>query len=160
MTGLTIEVKNLIKDLDKLPKEVYEKLWNELALTSLMIETDYKTVTPVDTGRLRSSMHVEHYKIKSFTYRDSKGNTYDGKLSYTPNQNQFIIGSNVKYANVIENGFSGSVTVKSHQRVSRNGNAYIVQSHSRNLNRRGNSALKTAFEKNTAGLLNRLLKLI
>lgn len=133
MTGLTLEVKGLIENLENLPKEVEEKMINELRTTGLMIESDYKIAVPVDTGRLRSSIHTEHSDFRRFTYNNKQGEIFDGKLSINPDKRQVVVGTNVVYSTIIEER-GGKV--------------------------KGKDALATAFKKNTAGLLDRLLKLI
>jgi hypothetical protein len=133
MTGLTIEVKGLIDNLENLPKEVEKKMVQELRVTGLMIESDYKIAVPVDTGRLRSSIHTEHSGFRNFTYNNKQGDIFDGKLSINPNDRQVVVGTNVEYSTIIEER-GGKI--------------------------KGKDALATAFKKNTAGLLNRLLKLI
>lgn len=63
--------------------------------------TDAKRGAPVDTGRLRSSIHVETIgkNSTSFQYSDRQGNVYDGKLRTTPDDRfEAVVGSNVRYA--------------------------------------------------------------
>jgi len=133
MTGLTLEMKGLIEKLESLPKETEQRMVKELRVTGLMIETDYKIAVPVDTGRLRSSIHTEHSDFRNFTYNDKQGNMFDGKLSIDPNDRQVVVGTNVVYSTKIE--IEGGKIM-------------------------GKDALSNAFKKNTSGLLDRLLKLI
>lgn len=133
MTGLTLEMKGLIDKLENLPKEVEKKMVQELRVTGLMIETDYKIAVPVDTGRLRSSIHTEHSDFRNFNYTNKQGEIFDGKLSIDPTNKQVVVGTNVVYSTIIEER-GGKIM--------------------------GKDALATAFQKNTSGLLDRLMKLI
>jgi phage gpG-like protein len=128
-----IELKNLIQDIDQYSEEVKTRMIKELRVTGLMIESDYKIAVPVDTGRLRSSVHTKHSDYKRHSYKDATGQRYDGELSIEPKDNQVVVGTNVVYAAKIE--FEGGKV-------------------------KGQNALATAFEKNTRGLMDRLKKLI
>jgi hypothetical protein len=155
-----INVGDFIKKINKMPEEVQGKMIDELRLTAYIIETSYKIAVPVITSRLKTSIHVEHSHIKSYNYSDNKGVSFDGYTGYNLKPTQVIIGTNVEYADVIEFGFTGDVSVKSFQRTSKNGNTHTVSAHTRKMERMGNNALKEAFEKETAGLPERLAKLI
>lgn len=67
----------------------------------LAIETKAKTYVPVDTGRLRSSIHaVPVGKSDSFSY-DSDSVNYDGSLpsaKYNEGTTIGMVGTNVEYA--------------------------------------------------------------
>ena len=158
--GAFIDINPFIKSLGELTKEIDDKLVKEVRTTGFMVESDYKKATPVDTGRLRSSIHTQHSDYKQHQYSDNKGQMRDGTLPTTPDRYTVFVGTNVEYAPVIERGFNGSVTIKSHFRTSRTGRQFQVRSHSRKMNRKGNGALEKAFEKNVSGLLERLAKLI
>jgi hypothetical protein len=69
----------------------------------LAIETRAKGYSPVDTGRLRSSIHaVAVGKGESaYTYSDERGNSYNGALDVArSNEGSDIgmVGTNVEYA--------------------------------------------------------------
>lgn len=68
----------------------------------LAIETRAKLESPVDTGRLRSSIHaVAIGKTDTFTYGDDEGNVFDGALSEPGtqgNEGTGYVGTNVEYA--------------------------------------------------------------
>jgi hypothetical protein len=130
---LELKLDSLVKKFDTMPDEVQKAMIDELRLTAFMIETGYKIGVPVDTGRLISSIHVEHSDQKSFNYTDNRGNTYNGSIGYNLKPTQVIIGTNVEYASKIE--YRGGKT-------------------------KGKSALLEAFQKETAGLPERLAKLI
>ena len=133
MAVLELKVNGLIEDLESLGPEIEKKMMDELKVTGLMIESDYKVAVPVDTGRLRSSAHTEHADFRNFSYNDSQGNIFDGKLSSAPNSRQVIVGTNVIYSTIIEE-LGGKV--------------------------KGQNAMENAFKKNTLGLMDRLIKLI
>jgi phage gpG-like protein len=130
---LELKVDKLMKSFDRLSNEVQQSMIDELRITGLMIESAYKIAVPVDTGRLRSSIHTEHSDLTSFSYSDSKGNTYTGSLGYRLKPTQVIVGTNVEYAQKIE--YFGGKT-------------------------QGKNALYDAFEMETKGLPERLAKLI
>lgn len=162
-----LDINPFFESLAKKTKEIDDKLVKEIRVTGAMVETDYKKVVPVDFGRLKTSIHLQHSDYKAHSYNDRKGNSFDGTLSTSPDRYTVFVGTNVEYAPVIENGFSGTVTVKSHRRTSRSGRSFTVRGHSRMMNRpaggkggRGAKALEKAFDKNVSGLMDRLAKLI
>jgi len=130
---LELKADQLIKKFDGLTEEIQKAMIDELRVTGFMIESAYKIGVPVDTGRLRSSIHTEHSDQTSFSYSDSKGNTFEGSLGYRLKPTQVIVGTNVEYAEKIE--YMGGKT-------------------------KGKGALLTAFEAETKGLPERLAKLI
>jgi ribosomal protein L13E len=130
---LELKADQLIKDFDRLTGEVQQAMIDELRVTGFMIESAYKIGVPVDTGRLRSSIHTEHSDQTSFSYSDSKGNTFNGSLGFKLQPTQVVVGTNVVYANKIE--YKGGKT-------------------------KGKGALLTAFEAETKGLPQRLAELI
>ena len=130
---LELKVDKLVKEFDKMPDQIQKAMIDELRLTGTMIETGYKIAVPVDQGRLITSIHMEHSDLKSYTYTDHKGNTYNGSLNYDLKPTQVIVGTNVEYAQKIE--YRGGKT-------------------------KGKAALLNAFESETRGLPERLAKLI
>lgn len=130
---LELKIDKLVKDFDQMPDEIQKAMIDELRLTGAMIETGYKIAVPVDSGRLITSIHMEHSDLKSYNYTDHKGNTYNGSLNYDLKPTQVIVGTNVEYAQKIE--YHGGKT-------------------------KGKSALLKAFESETRGLPERLIKLI
>jgi hypothetical protein len=130
---LELKAGQLIKKFDSLNEEIQKAMIDELRVTGFMIESAYKIGVPVDTGRLRSSIHTEHSDQTSFSYSDSKGNTFEGSLGYRLKPTQVVVGTNVEYAEKIE--YMGGKT-------------------------KGKGALLTAFEAETKGLPERLAKLI
>jgi len=130
---LELKADQLIKKFDSLTEEIQKAMIDELRVTGFMIESAYKIGVPVDTGRLRSSIHTEHSDQTSFSYSDSKGNTFTGSLGYRLKPTQVVVGTNVEYAEKIEY-MGGKI--------------------------KGKGALLTAFEAETKGLPERLAKLI
>jgi hypothetical protein len=130
---LELKADQLIKKFGSLTEEIQKAMIDELRVTGFMIESAFKIGVPVDTGRLRSSIHTEHSDQTSFSYSDSKGNTFTGSLGYRLKPTQVVVGTNVEYAEVIE--YKGGKT-------------------------KGKGALLTAFEAETKGLPERLAKLI
>lgn len=131
---LDLEITNLVKKFKEMPMEVQKAMIDELFITGLMIESSYKISVPVDTGRLQSSIHTETANKRTFNYSDSTGQTYIGKFSIDRlEKTQVAVGTNVEYAQKIE--FRGGKV-------------------------KGKAALLNAFEKETAGLPERLAKLI
>jgi hypothetical protein len=130
---LELKVNKLVDKFDSMPEAIQRAMIDELRLTGFMIESNYKIAVPVDTGRLQSSIHTEHSDQTSYNYSDNRGNTYNGKLGFNLKPTQVIVGTNVEYASKIE--YRGGKT-------------------------KGKRALLEAFEKETAGLPERLAKLI
>lgn len=69
----------------------------------LAIETRAKQNSPVDTGRLRSSIHAVAVGKgeNTFSYNDKEGNTYNGALTdarSNEGSNIGMVGTNVEYA--------------------------------------------------------------
>lgn len=131
---LELKVNKLVDKFDSMTTEIQKDMIDELRITGLMIESSYKIAVPVDTGRLKTSIHTEHSDMKSYSFSDSTGNTYNGSLNYDLKPTQVIVGTNVEYANKIE------------KRGGKSG--------------KGKRALLQAFETETAGLPERLAKLI
>lgn len=131
---IELKVNKLVNEFEQMPDQIQKAMIDELRVTGYMIETTYKIAVPVVTQRLRSSIHVEHSDLKSFSYSDKNGNIYNGSLGYNLKPTQVIVGTNVEYASKIEKrGGKGS---------------------------KGKSALFNAFKSETKGLPERLAKLI
>ena len=131
---LELKADQLIKDFDRLTGEVQQAMIDELRVTGFMIESAYKIGVPVDTGRLRSSIHTETANKRAHSYSNNKGETFVSRFSFEKLQKtQVVVGTNVIYANKIE--YQGGKT-------------------------KGKGALLTAFEAETKGLPQRLAELI
>jgi hypothetical protein len=96
------EIANLVKDFDKLSLDIQKKMEDEIILSATEIESAYKIGVPVKKGRLISSIHLEHGRKIGFTYTDNDGNRYNGSFAVAPKENEVFVGSNVVYAEIIE----------------------------------------------------------
>jgi hypothetical protein len=159
--SIEIDVKDVINDIEKYSLEVQKNIKLEIATTGREVETTYKQNTPLVTARLKSSIHTEDFGFRTFVYNDNNGIAYDGSFKEKPSNDLTVfVGSNVKYARIIEQGYVGDVKVKEHIRVSKNGISHTVNAHSRTLNRTGNNALANAFDLHTSGLKDRINKIL
>jgi carbon monoxide dehydrogenase subunit G len=121
-------------DINPFLQSLVKKIVGEIRVTGAMVETDYKREVPVDTGRLRSSIHMQHSDNQGHTYSDNQGRMFDGTLPTKADRYTVFVGTNVEYATRIELGQTKT--------------------------QKGKKALENAFEKNTRGLIGRLEKLI
>ena len=158
--SIEVDVKDLVKEFDRLEKDLQKDIKDELNITAREIETGYKQFTPLITARLKSSIHTETADFRRFVYSNNKGESFDGSFrEKAKNDLEVLIGTNVEYAGVIERGFSGVVNVSSFNRTVR-GVDQTVKAHTRRMNRQGNNALSNAFDLYTKGLDDRIKKLI
>lgn len=105
MNGISIEldVKDILKDFKNFTPDVQKNVKDELRLSGLDIESAYKIAVPVDTGRLRSSIHNETKDFQNFVYADSTGQKFNGGFSLkAQNELEVLIGTNVEYSEIIE----------------------------------------------------------
>ena len=78
-----------------------EKLIKETAFR--IHELAVKPPIPVDTGRLRASIHPVFHGGGSYKYTDKPGRAFDGTLREKPsNPLEAIVGTNVEYAFDVE----------------------------------------------------------
>ena len=96
---LTIHIKglqNLIKKFEQLPRGLHIELSKAIKMSVFQIERETKPITPVDTGRLRSSIGGGSFRGGSYPsgYGIKFGNLYG------------IIGSNVKYAEDVHESYA------------------------------------------------------
>lgn len=116
------EIQKSLKILQRIPSATGNVAQDEMHKSGLNIETSAKQDVPVDTGRLRSSIHIESNKVnRSFSYSDKDGNTFSGKLSVDPRPLEVYIGTNVEYAEKInrtggKGGKGEGFLVKAHER--------------------------------------------
>ena len=87
---LEMKVNKLVDKFDSMPDEIQKAMIDELRVTGFMIESTYKIAVPVVTSRLQTSIHTEHADLKSYTYSDNKGNTYNGSLGYNLKPTQAV----------------------------------------------------------------------
>ena len=92
-------IEELNKTLQKVSKELQPVVRQTiLEVSRVEVETKAKYAVPVDTGRLRSSIHTME-KGSNFRYTDKNGNSYDGNLKgLRVSDNEIAIGTNVNYA--------------------------------------------------------------
>jgi hypothetical protein len=93
----------LVQSVIKVQGNITDDIKGVINQALLAIESKAKDLSPVDTGRLRSSIHaVAVGKPDEFGYyTDKDGNTFDGKLK-TASDNEGsgigMVGTNVEYA--------------------------------------------------------------
>jgi hypothetical protein len=113
-----LELNRFIKDIQNAKESVYNKVFQEQQGAAIEIVSNVKILlnsTPsrdakgqpkigrIVTGRLINSYHFESAKKPNYNYRDKKGQSFDGKFKSTrPSGNVILIGSNVVYADKIE----------------------------------------------------------
>jgi hypothetical protein len=109
-----LDLNRFIKDIQNAKESVYNKVFQEQEVSAIEIVSNVKILlnsTPaaggkigrIVTGRLINSYHFESAKKPNYNYRDKKGQSFDGKFKSTrPSGNVILIGSNVVYADKIE----------------------------------------------------------
>jgi len=105
-TSVTLDPKSLAKVMKRL-RDI-ERNMNPTArtpmgdlmnITALDITREAKARCPVDTGRLRSSIHPKMKPSDSFSYSDNAGKTYSGGLKEPVQEGkEVVVGTNVEYA--------------------------------------------------------------
>ena len=87
------DVIKLLQKISKTDKQVMD----ELIVAGLRIETIAKELVPVDTGRLKTSIHTETDKLNTAT----GGDNFETKAD----AGEVLVGTNVNYAEIIhDNG--------------------------------------------------------
>lgn len=102
---ITFNAKDVIKKTKLYSDRVLKEAKDELMTTALEIETEAKKGSPVDTGRLRSSVHVITKNTDSYTYKDKRGNNFNGAVNGTGadlNKLRLSVGTNVVYSPIQE----------------------------------------------------------
>jgi len=97
--SVTIDAKKLMA----LPGAIAKAREQALEDTAGKIDRDAKRSAPVDTGRLRSSLHVERPGETSYAY-SWNGGSDEGKIEVTVGVGERAVGSNVEYAAAQEFG--------------------------------------------------------
>ncbi len=94
------DLNKIIKRLDRKGKVARKRTNKAIIATALNIEGDAKESSdiPVDTGRLRASIHAEYKDSTKYRYSDNEGRSFDGSLDVKPSDLQAYVGSNVQYA--------------------------------------------------------------
>jgi len=97
------DIAGIVKDFENLSSEIQSKMIAEIKLSAIEIADLYKIAVPVDTGRLRSSIHVSFKNNINYNYQDNEGQTFEGSLESKPkNEAEVFIGTNVVYAKYVE----------------------------------------------------------
>jgi phage gpG-like protein len=109
-----LDVQNFVKDMQNASEKVMKEVKKEQEAAAIEIVSDVKVLlnsTPgaggkmgrIVTGRLINSYHWERSGKTSFGYRDNKGQSFKGDFTTEkPTDNTILIGSNVVYADIIE----------------------------------------------------------
>ncbi len=88
------------------PREVREEIYNTafVDVESFIKKNDI----PVDTGRLRASFYTKTTWNPTHEYSDRSNNSFDGTLSERVDKDSVVVGSNVEYAELMnERGGGG-----------------------------------------------------
>jgi len=116
---IKIDASSVFKKLKIYQKEVLDNARDEMLATALEVETDAKATDrmPIDTGRLKASIHTITSPSDDFNYKDDKGNNYNGSIDGLPlsiKSFNIAVGTNVEYAIFQEakNGFLISAVKK------------------------------------------------
>jgi phage gpG-like protein len=127
LTG-TRTLQAQILELQKIFPEEVKAMILEVALVDIETYAKTKVNIPVDTGRLRASIHTKYVKKPepenkrtkakmieaqseighsiqqsqtTYNYKDNEGNEFDGTLTEKADEFTVIVGTNVKYAKKI-----------------------------------------------------------
>ena len=99
------ELNKIEKRFKNFNNKVTKETFKEVDRTAFAISSRAKNDCPVNTGRLRSSIHVENSRIRSHSYNDEEGSgPYDGSLGVSIQPGQAWVGTNVEYAGDVEDG--------------------------------------------------------
>jgi phage gpG-like protein len=96
------EVDKVLRKLNTMSEKVQQAVNKEIIASAFRIDAEAKGRSPVRTGRLRSSIHIETKKTTSHDYRDYNGKKFTGKLSVQIGDNSAVVGTNVEYAKKME----------------------------------------------------------
>lgn len=101
-------VSQLISKMKQTQEEIHSAIKKGIDRTAIAIESDAKRKITTDghiiTGRLRASIHAELKNDQSFSYKDKKGQEFDGALEEELGKQEAVVGTNVHYAPYIEYG--------------------------------------------------------
>lgn len=88
------------KELDKYVSEKTKELVDETNKAALNVERGAKKRAQVDTGRMRSSIHIIPVDSTdtNFQYSDNEGNTFDGASGESTGHEESAVVTNVDYA--------------------------------------------------------------
>lgn len=95
----TAEIVRLTRKLASYGEAQEQNAMDELHAAGLNVESGAKKLVNVDTGRLRSSIHMESSEVNpTFEYNDNEGRSFDGSLDVSPGWMEVYVGTNVDYA--------------------------------------------------------------
>ena len=98
------ELNDIMRRFQRYNGDTQRKIDIEIKKSALRISTKAKVLSPVNTGRLRSSIHWLFKGMKTnYRYTDSEGNTFTGDLGIEVKRGA-VVGTNVNYAESVENG--------------------------------------------------------
>jgi hypothetical protein len=150
LTG-TRTLQAQIEQLQKIFPEEVKAMILEVALVDVETYAKDKANIPVDTGRLRASIHTKYIKKPepenkrtkakliaaqseighsiektqmTYSYKDNEGNEFDGTLTAKPDEFSVIVGTNVKYAKKINRTGGGGPNANRSLNSKRNLNKY------------------------------------
>ena len=99
-----VDVTKGLKRFKRIRKDKLEQVKRAVKSAGFVADRNAKKLSPVDTGRLRASIHPEFKDTASFNYSVAGAGTFSGKLDEKPKDDfSVIIGSNVSYAEKQEN---------------------------------------------------------
>lgn len=109
-TSISLDPQSLSKvlkslnDIEKnLTPAARTPLGDLMKMTGLDITREAKLRSPVDTGRLRSSIHPKFKPSESFIYTDNGGKVHQGGLKEPVEEGKVVVvGTNVEYAMKME----------------------------------------------------------
>ena len=96
------DVKRVLKKLDRYSAKTQLKIEKQVTQSAFNIHGDAARNCPVKTGRLRSSLHVKTQKNEGHNYSDNKGKSFSGTLLVKVKKGEAIVGTNVEYAQPVE----------------------------------------------------------
>ena len=98
MITVKVDVSKGLKRFKRLRKGKLNDINNAVKMAGFNADRNAKKLAPVDTGRLRASIHPEFKDTVSHTYSTPEG-TFDGKLDEKPKSDfEVFVGTNVNYA--------------------------------------------------------------
>lgn len=104
MITVKVDVSKGLMRFKRIRKDKLNEIKSAVKIAGFNTDRIAKKLAPVDTGRLRSSIHPEFKDTASFTYTVPGVGTFSGKLDEKPkNDFSVIVGSNVTYAEKQEN---------------------------------------------------------
>ena len=100
ITVRALGTKKLLKQLKEYETRNVKEVHDLIRGAGFDMDTDAKKLAPVDTARLKASIHPEFKETgASFRYEDKQGTVFNGGLPSSPkNPLEVYLGTNVQYA--------------------------------------------------------------